>query len=259
MILRIILGVACLSLLNASQAEAQLFRRFRAQPQPQPRYQPQPQRYAPRTVAPQNGYQGRLTASQRSRPVYVRRADGSVVAYYPNIAQQPTQVQRQLVQRPQAPTQVQPNGRPRPNIAAVQGRLVPVRPTAQVPRPSNNVYLRPTVQPPAVAPVGVSVLNQPQTQLQAQAQPQTGAQKVADSITPATKMPEAAVTLGEPASSIPVNTAATNPAPKGLSLSLDDEDIVPASANVDVEPTPAADVVLDSNGKETFSVLETID
>ena len=255
MILRILLGVACLSLLNASQAEAQLFRRFRAQPQP--RYQPQPQqRYVPQTVAPQNGYQGRLTASQQSRPVYVRRTDGSVVAYYPNNAQQPTQIQRQLVQLPQAPAQVQSNGRPRPNIAAVQGQLVPVRPTVQVP-PPNNVYLRPTVQPPAVAPIGVSVLNQPQ--LQTQTQPQTGAEKFADSITPATEIPEAAVTLGESDSSIPVNTAATNPAPKGLSLSLDDEDIVPASANLDVEPTPAADVILDSNGKETFSVLETID
>ena len=147
---------------------------------------------------------------------------------------------------------VQPNGRPRPKIAAVQGKLVPVGPTAQVRRSSNNAYLRPTTQPPAVAPVGVSVLNQPQLQAQ------TKADKIADSITPATEMPEAVVTLGEPASSIPINTAATNPVPKGLSLSLDD-DIVPASANVDVEPTPAADVILDSNGQETFSVLETID
>ena len=90
MVLRILLGVACLSLLHASQAEAQLFRRFRAQPQP--RYQPQPQQYAPQPAAPQNGFQGRLTASPRNRPVYVRRADGSVVLYSPNnTAQQQAQ------------------------------------------------------------------------------------------------------------------------------------------------------------------------
>ena len=276
-ILRILLGVACLSLLNASQAEAQLLRRLRVQPQPQPqRYAPQPQRYAPQPqrYAPQpqryvpqpvtqNGYQGRLTASQRSRPVYVRRPDGSVVPYYPNTAR---------VQRPQAqlnPVQVRAaavaNGQLRPNIATTQGQLIPVRPTVQPQPQFSNVRLRSAFQRPAttagVAPVGVSVLSQPQPQLQPQPQALSqpkAEKKVVSSIAPATAMPEATMSLGEPASSIPVNTAATNPAPTGLSLSLDN-DIAPASADVDVEPTPAADAILDSNGQETFSVLETID
>ena len=281
MVLRILLGVACLSLLHASQAEAQLFRRFRAQPQP--RYQPQPQQYAPQPAAPQNGFQGRLTASPRNRPVYVRRADGSVVLYSPNnTAQQQAQAQRARAQQAQVQrAQVRPNpvqrqvaaanSQRQPNIVTAQGQLVPVRPTLQPQRRPNSVYLQPAVPPTvAVAPVGVSVLNQPQT---TQPPIQPPAAPVASSILPATAMPEAivaspepassipidtAATNPEPASSIPVNTAATNPAPRGLSLSLDD-DIVPASADIEVKPTPAADVILDSNGQKTFSVLETID
>ena len=150
MILRILLGVACLSLFNTSQAEAQLLRRLRILPQVQSRFQPQqqPQRYVPQTVAPQNGYQGRLTASQ-PQSAYVRRPDGLVGRY---AAQQPTQVQRAQVptqlQRVQVPTQIQrfptarlspaqtqavatTNRQLRPNV--VQGQLIPVRPTTQIP------------------------------------------------------------------------------------------------------------------------------
>ena len=313
MILRILLGVACLSLFNTSQAEAQLLRRLRILPQVQSRFQPQqqPQRYVPQRVAPQNGYQGRLTASQ-PQSAYVRRPDGLVGRY---AAQQPTQVQRVQVpnqvqrvqvqrvqvptqiqrvqvptqiQRVQVPTQIQrfptarlspaqtqavatTNRQLRPNV--VQGQLIPVRPTTQIPRQFGNAYLRlPVVQPPAVAPVGISVLNQTRLeaqqlqaqQLQAQqtqAQ-QTQAQQLQtlnNSILPAIEMPEAIVSLGEPASSIPISSAPTNPAPRGLSLSLDDDDLVPASAEVEVEPATEAEAVLDSNGKKTFSVLETIE
>ena len=303
MILRILLGVACLSLFNTSQAEAQLLRRLRILPQVQSRFQPQqqPQRYVPQRVAPQNGYQGRLTASQ-PQSAYVRRPDGLVGRY---AAQQPTQVQRvqvptqlqrvqvptQLqrvqvptqIQRVQVPTQIQrfptarlspaqtqavatTNRQLRPNV--VQGQLIPVRPTTQIPRQFGNAYLR----LPAVAPVGISVLNQTRLeaqqlqaqQLQAQqtqAQ-QTQAQQLQtlnNSILPAIEMPEAIVSLGEPASSIPISSAPTNPAPRGLSLSLDDDDLVPASAEVEVEPATEAEAVLDSNGKKTFSVLETIE
>ena len=306
MILRILLGVACLSLFNTSQAEAQLLRRLRILPQVQSRFQPQPQpqRYVPQTVAPQNGYQGRLTASQ-PQSAYVRRPDGLVGRY---AAQQPTQVQRvqvptQLqrvqvptqvqrgqvpnqvqrgqvptqVQRGQVPTQVQrfptarlspaqtqavatTNRQLRPNV--VQGQLIPVRPTTQIPRQFGNAHLRlPVVQPPAVAPVGISVLNQ--TRLQAQQTQAQQLQTLNNSILPAKEMPEAIVSLGEPASSIPISSAPTNPAPRGLSLSLDDDDLVPASAEVEVEieiePATEAEAVLDSNGKKTFSVLETIE
>ena len=308
MILRILLGVACLSLFNTSQAEAQLLRRLRILPQVQSRFQPQqqPQRYVPQTVAPQNGYQGRLTASQ-PQSAYVRRPDGLVGRY---AAQQPTQVQRvqvptQLqrvqvptqVQRVQVPTQIQrvqvptqiqrfptarlspaqtqavatTNRQLRPNV--VQGQLIPVRPTTQIPRQFGNAYLR----LPAVAPVGISVLNQTrlqaqqlqaqqlqaqQTQAQQTQARQTQAQQLQtlnNSILPAIEMPEAIVSLGEPASSIPISSAPTNPAPRGLSLSLDDDDLVPASAEVEVEPATEAEAVLDSNGKKTFSVLETIE
>ena len=322
MILRILLGVACLSLFNTSQAEAQLLRRLRILPQVQSRFQPQqqPQRYVPQTVAPQNGYQGRLTASQ-PQSAYVRRPDGLVGRYaaqqptqvqrvqVPNQVQRvqvPNQVQRVQVQRVQVPTQIQrvqvptqiqrvqvptqiqrfptarlspaqtqavatTNRQLRPNV--VQGQLIPVRPTTQIPRQFGNAYLRlPVVQPPAVAPVGISVLNQTRLeaqqlqaqQLQAQqtqAQ-QTQAQQLQtlnNSILPAIEMPEAIVSLGEPASSIPISSAPTNPAPRGLSLSLDDDDLVPASAEVEVEPATEAEAVLDSNGKKTFSVLETIE
>jgi len=318
MILRILLGVACLSLFNTSQAEAQLLRRLRILPQVQSRFQPQqqPQRYVPQRVAPQNGYQGRLTASQ-PQSAYVRRPDGLVGRY---AAQQPTQVQRvqvptQLqrvqvptqVQRVQVPTQIQrvqvptqiqrfptarlspaqtqavatTNRQLRPNV--VQGQLIPVRPTTQIPRQFGNAYLR----LPAVAPVGISVLNQTrlqaqqlqaqqlqaqqtqaqqtqaqQTQAQQTQAQQTQAQQLQtlnNSILPAIEMPEAIVSLGEPASSIPISSAPTNPAPRGLSLSLDDDDLVPASAEVEVEPATEAEAVLDSNGKKTFSVLETIE
>jgi len=318
MILRILLGVACLSLFNTSQAEAQLLRRLRILPQVQSRFQPQqqPQRYVPQTVAPQNGYQGRLTASQ-PQSAYVRRPDGLVGRY---AAQQPTQVQRvqvpNQVQRVQVPTQVQrvqvptqiqrvqvptqiqrfptarlspaqtqavatTNRQLRPNV--VQGQLIPVRPTTQIPRQFGNAYLR----LPAVAPVGISVLNQTrlqaqqlqaqqlqaqqlqaqqlqaqQTQAQQTQAQQTQAQQLQtlnNSILPAIEMPEAIVSLGEPASSIPISSAPTNPAPRGLSLSLDDDDLVPASAEVEVEPATEAEAVLDSNGKKTFSVLETIE
>ena len=322
MILRILLGVACLSLFNTSQAEAQLLRRLRILPQVQSRFQPQqqPQRYVPQTVAPQNGYQGRLTASQ-PQSAYVRRPDGLVGRYaaqqptqvqrvqVPNQVQRvqvPNQVQRVQVQRVQVPTQIQrvqvptqiqrvqvptqiqrfptarlspaqtqavatTNRQLRPNV--VQGQLIPVRPTTQIPRQFGNAYLR----LPAVAPVGISVLNQTRLeaqqlqaqqlqaqQLQAQqtqAQ-QTQAQQLQtlnNSILPAIEMPEAIVSLGEPASSIPISSAPTNPAPRGLSLSLDDDDLVPASAEVEVEPATEAEAVLDSNGKKTFSVLETIE
>ena len=318
MILRILLGVACLSLFNTSQAEAQLLRRLRILPQVQSRFQPQqqPQRYVPQRVAPQNGYQGRLTASQ-PQSAYVRRPDGLVGRY---AAQQPTQVQRvqvpTQVQRVQVPTQVQrvqvptqiqrvqvptqiqrfptarlspaqtqavatTNRQLRPNV--VQGQLIPVRPTTQIPRQFGNAHLRlPVVQPPAVAPVGISVLNQTrleaqqlqaqqlqaqqtqaqQTQAQQTQAQQTQAQQLQtlnNSILPAIEMPEAIVSLGEPASSIPISSAPTNPAPRGLSLSLDDDDLVPASAEVEVEPATEAEAVLDSNGKKTFSVLETIE
>ena len=318
MILRILLGVACLSLFNTSQAEAQLLRRLRILPQVQSRFQPQqqPQRYVPQRVAPQNGYQGRLTASQ-PQSAYVRRPDGLVGRY---AAQQPTQVQRvqvpNQVQRVQVPTQVQrvqvptqiqrvqvptqiqrfptarlspaqtqavatTNRQLRPNV--VQGQLIPVRPTTQIPRQFGNAYLR----LPAVAPVGISVLNQTrlqaqqlqaqqlqaqqlqaqQTQAQQLQAQQTQAQQTQaqqlqtlnNSILPAIEMPEAIVSLGEPASSIPISSAPTNPAPRGLSLSLDDDDLVPASAEVEVEPATEAEAVLDSNGKKTFSVLETIE
>jgi len=313
MILRILLGVACLSLFNTSQAEAQLLRRLRILPQVQSRFQPQqqPQRYVPQRVAPQNGYQGRLTASQ-PQSAYVRRPDGLVGRY---AAQQPTQVQRvqvpTQVQRVQVPTQVQrvqvptqiqrvqvptqiqrfptarlspaqtqavatTNRQLRPNV--VQGQLIPVRPTTQIPRQFGNAYLR----LPAVAPVGISVLNQTrlqaqqlqaqqlqaqqtqaqQTQAQQTQAQQTQAQQLQtlnNSILPAIEMPEAIVSLGEPASSIPISSAPTNPAPRGLSLSLDDDDLVPASAEVEVEPATEAEAVLDSNGKKTFSVLETIE
>ena len=290
MILRILLGVACLSLFNTSQAEAQLLRRLRILPQVQSRFQPQqqPQRYVPQRVAPQNGYQGRLTASQ-PQSAYVRRPDGLVGRY---AAQQPTQVQRAQVptqlQRVQVPTQIQrfptarlspaqtqavatTNRQLRPNV--VQGQLIPVRPTTQIPRQFGNAYLR----LPAVAPVGISVLNQTrleaqqlqaqqlqaqQTQAQQTQARQTQAQQLQtlnNSILPAIEMPEAIVSLGEPASSIPISSAPTNPAPRGLSLSLDDDDLVPASAEVEVEPATEAEAVLDSNGKKTFSVLETIE
>ena len=308
MILRILLGVACLSLFNTSQAEAQLLRRLRILPQVQSRFQPQqqPQRYVPQRVAPQNGYQGRLTASQ-PQSAYVRRPDGLVGRY---AAQQPTQVQRvqvptqlqrvqvpKQVQRVQVPTQIQrvqvptqiqrfptarlspaqtqavatTNRQLRPNV--VQGQLIPVRPTTQIPRQFGNAYLR----LPAVAPVGISVLNQTrlqaqqlqaqqlqaqQTQAQQTQARQTQAQQLQtlnNSILPAIEMPEAIVSLGEPASSIPISSAPTNPAPRGLSLSLDDDDLVPASAEVEVEPATEAEAVLDSNGKKTFSVLETIE
>lgn len=305
MILRILLGVACLSLFNTSQAEAQLLRRLRILPQVQSRFQPQqqpqqqpqpqPQRYVPQTVAPQNGYQGRLTASQ-PQSAYVRRPDGLVGRY---AAQQPTQVQRvqvpnqvpNQVQRGQVPTQVQrgqvpnqvqrfptarlspaqtqavatTNRQLRPNV--VQGQLIPVRPTTQIPRQFGNAHLRlPVVQPPAVAPVGISVLNQTRLQAQQTQAQQNQAQQLQtlnNSILPAKEMPEAIVSLGEPASSIPISSAPTNPAPRGLSLSLDDDDLVPASAEVEVEieiePATEAEAVLDSNGKKTFSVLETIE
>ena len=307
MILRILLGVACLSLFNTSQAEAQLLRRLRILPQVQSRFQPQqqPQRYVPQRVAPQNGYQGRLTASQ-PQSAYVRRPDGLVGRY---AAQQPTQVQRvqvptqvqrvqvpTQVQRVQVPTQVQrvqvptqiqrvqvptqiqrfptarlspaqtqavatTNRQLRPNV--VQGQLIPVRPTTQIPRQFGNAYLR----LPAVAPVGISVLNQTRLQAQQLQAQQTQAQQTQaqqlqtlnNSILPAIEMPEAIVSLGEPASSIPISSAPTNPAPRGLSLSLDDDDLVPASAEVEVEPATEAEAVLDSNGKKTFSVLETIE
>ena len=309
MILRILLGVACLSLFNTSQAEAQLLRRLRILPQVQSRFQPQqqPQRYVPQTVAPQNGYQGRLTASQ-PQSAYVRRPDGLVGRYaaqQPTQVQRvqvPTQVQRVQVQRVQVPTQVQrvqvptqiqrfptarlspaqtqavatTNRQLRPNV--VQGQLIPVRPTTQIPRQFGNAYLR----LPAVAPVGISVLNQTrlqaqqlqaqqlqaqqtqaqQTQAQQTQAQQTQAQQLQtlnNSILPAIEMPEAIVSLGEPASSIPISSAPTNPAPRGLSLSLDDDDLVPASAEVEVEPATEAEAVLDSNGKKTFSVLETIE
>ena len=280
MILRILLGVACLSLFNTSQAEAQLLRRLRILPQVQSRFQPQqqPQRYVPQRVAPQNGYQGRLTASQ-PQSAYVRRPDGLVGRY---AAQQPTQVQRvqvpTQVQRVQVPTQIQrfptarlspaqtqavatTNRQLRPNV--VQGQLIPVRPTTQIPRQFGNAYLRlPVVQPPAVAPVGISVLNQTRLEAQQLQAQQTQAQQLQtlnNSILPAIEMPEAIVSLGEPASSIPISSAPTNPAPRGLSLSLDDDDLVPASAEVEVEPATEAEAVLDSNGKKTFSVLETIE
>ena len=273
MILRILLGVTCLLLLNVSQAEAQLLRRWRGQPQPQFQPQPQyrqpqpqyrqpqpqyrqPQRNAPQAVAPQNGFQGQLTASQRSRPVYVRRSDGSVVRYYRNAAQQPTRTQTVQIR----PTQVQPvrpvlnpaqaqavagvNGRPQ-GVVTVQGQLTPSQSLTQAQPPiANTTIVHPTNAATAVAPAGISVLNRPQ------------AETAVGSISAATTMPEAEITSSQSASSIPVSNTPTNPVPKGLSLSLDNN-VAPASADVDIEPTPAADV--DSNGKQTFSVLETID
>ena len=94
--------------------------------------------------------------------------------------------------------------------------------------------------------MGISVLNQPQ------------AETAVGSISAAIRMPEATIVSTQSASSIPVSNTVTNPVPKGLSLSLD-KDVAPASANVAVEPTPGADANVDSNGKKTFSVLETID
>lgn len=282
MILRILLGVACLSLLNASQAEAQLFRRLRGQPQPQPQYQPQaqpryqaqtqpryqpraqqaqPQRYVtPQTGNTQNGYQGQLTASsQRNRPVYLRRADGSVVRYYPNNTQRAVtrgrsgQAQLKPGQNPAVAAtgnQRQPSGKAQPNLVTTQGQLTAVRPPAQPQQQLSSVYRVPdtalTAKPVEAAPVGISVLNQPNSET------------VVGSIAPAAAMPEATMSQPDPASSIPISTAATNPAPTGLSLSLAD-DIVPASAEVAVEPSPAAGEISDTNGEKTFSVLETID
>ena len=272
MMLRILLGVACLSLLNTSQAEAQLFRRLRVQPQPQPqpqyvirppsqpRYQAQPQRYAPQATnsQAQNGYQGQLTATPRTtRPIYLRRADGSIVRYYPNNTQQPKTQARPQVRptltlnqtRAVAASQAIPRlPAPTRPIAANQGQFV-VRPTLQQPpRLISSVY-RPTVAQPAVVPtvpVGVSALKQPKTE------------NVIAAISPASAMPEAKMSVPAVASSIPVNTAATNPAPSGLSLSAPNE-VVPASAEMEIQPSPAASDVLGAIEEKSFSVLESIE
>ena len=215
MISKILMFVACASLLSTSQAEAQLFRRFRVPPQPQ--------RYVP--VYPQNGYQGRLTAVQSRQPVYIRRADGYVVRYFPNNrVQQPVQPQnfpqqRRIVSRPSLPRQVASS-----NTRPVQGQLIAVQPT-----------------PTTVVPVGVSALKG------------TNQGKAATSILPATSMPEASLarTAEKPASSIPVSNSITNPVPQGLSLSLADDAVVPASADVPVNSMPEK--------SQAFSVLEFIE
>lgn len=215
MISKILMFVACASLLSTSQAEAQIFRRFRVPPQPQ--------RYVP--SYPQNGYQGRLTAVQSRQPVNIRRADGSVVRYFPNNrVQQPVQTQnfpqqRRIVSRPSLPRQVASS-----NTRPVQGQLIAVQPT-----------------PTTVVPVGVSALKG------------TNQGKAATSILPATSMPEASLarTAEKPASSIPVSNSITNPVPQGLSLSLADDVVVPASADVPVNSMPEK--------SEAFSVLEFIE
>ena len=215
MISKILMFVACASLLSTSQAEAQIFRRFRVPPQPQ--------RYVP--SSPQNGYQGRLTAVQSRQPVNIRRADGSVVRYFPNNrVQQPVQTQnfpqqRRIVSRPSLPRQVASS-----NTRPVQGQLIAVQPT-----------------PTTVVPVGVSALKG------------TNQGKAATSILPATSMPEASLarTAEKPASSIPVSNSITNPVPQGLSLSLADDVVVPASADVPVNSMPEK--------SEAFSVLEFIE
>ena len=193
---RILLFVACLSLLTASKAEAQLFRRllapqppyqvrpqfrtqpqFRVQPQyraqPQVRTQPQQYRQQP-TGYYQNGYQGRLTASKPSRPLYVRRSDGSVVAYYRN---QPTQTAQAQLQRNaqldeanrarQAQIQAPPAGS---NLVTTQGELTPVQRTTSV-QPQLGSSYRPPLQAattPVGTPVGIpngaSVLSEPPSQ-----------------------------------------------------------------------------------------------
>ena len=249
MFLRILLGVACLSLLTASEAEAQLFRRRFA-----PR-QAQQQQYAPRAAYSQNGYQGRLTATPRTRQMYIRRSDGSVVPYYPantpqatanrnrqtlaQIANRQQQVDAaRLAQQQQAAAQLQSR------LATTEGQLeAVVPPTPQLQRRLSSVYQSPPVEPAApqasVAPVGVSVVNA------------SGNQTSLDSISPAVSMPQASTI--DPASSIPVSTAATNPAP-GLTLSAPGE-VVSASATVPVE-TPSSDL---ETGQETFSVLEKME
>ena len=228
MISRILLVVVGLSLLTASQAEAQLFRRFRAQPQPQyrPQYQPRPSYRRPA------GYQGRLTASQPSRPTFIRRADGSVVRYFPNHnVRQSTQVQ-QLPQPKRTPAVVkldQSSNNRKSNIATAQGQLTPVR--------ANSTF---------TTPVGIANLNKPK-------QP-----TVVSSISPAIPMPQASVevevveTTPNSVVPIPVSSVATNPIPKGLSLSLSD-DVVSASADVPAETVPG------SMEKKTVSVLKLVE
>ena len=215
MISKILMFVACASLLSTSQAEAQIFRRFRVPPQPQ--------RYVP--SYPQNGYQGPLTAAPSRQPVYIRRADGSVVRYFPNNhVQQPVQTQnfpqqRRIVSSPSVPRQVASS-----NTRPVQGQLIAVQPT-----------------PTTVVPIGVSALKG------------TNQGQAATSIFPATSMPEAslAITAEKPASSIPVSNSITNPVPRGLSLSLADDAVVPASADVPVNSMPEK--------SQDFSVLEFIE
>ena len=76
------------------------------------------------------------------------------------------------------------------------------------------------------------------------------------SIAPAKPMPQASVSSPvDPVSSIPVSSVATNPAPTGLSLSLSDDDVVPASAEIPVE-SPS---MQEPTGTKTFSVLESIE
>lgn len=268
MFLRILLGVACLSLMTASESEAQLFRRRLAPRITQP--QVQPRQYTPPTGYSQNGYQGRpsatprptaaqrQTTAQRSQPIYVRRPDGSVVLYYP--------ANNTQVAANQAQKQVQVPRPPQTKISSTVGQLQAVNPQARVQRNVSSTYLSPTVKltspktnfvaprqavaapqqtvavpQRAVAPVGISVINQ---------QPVT--ETTVGSISPATPMPQASTI--DPASSIPVTTAATNPAPSGLSLSQANN-VVPASADVEVQ-TPSADP---ESGQKTFSVLETIE
>ena len=217
MISKILMFVACASLLSTSQAEAQLFRRFRVPPQPQ--------RYVP--VYPQNGYQGRLTAVQSRQPVYIGRADGSVVRYFPNNrVQQPVQTQnfpqqQRIVSSPSLPRQVASS-----NTRPIQGQLIAVQPTPA---------------PTTVVPIVVSALKG------------TNQGQAATSIFPATSMPEAslAITAEKPASAIPVNDNITNPVPQGLSLSLADDAVVPASADVPVNSMPEK--------SQDFSVLEFIE
>ena len=244
MYLRIFLSVACLSLMTASEADAQLFRRFRARTA-------QPQQYAPPAGYSQNGYQGRPTATPRPRQtrptMYVRRSDGSVVPYYPNNVQAAaTQPQRTLNNRQSVAERAKQAraANAESNFATTEGQLTAVRPPATYQRRVGNTYQQPTPQLASqpqtdVAPVGVSVLTEP----------------TLGSISPATPMPQASVSpTVDVASSIPVSSAATNPAPRGLSLSLE-EDVVPASANTPVGSTS----VLEPAGQESFSVLETIE
>ena len=269
MFLRILLGVACLSLMTASSAEAQLFRRLFppriVQPRPQfqqPRPQlqqpqlqqqrpqlQQPQQQRPQQQRPQlqrpqqqrpqvysqNGYQGRPSASPRYRQMYVRRPDGSVVRYYPNnngrIVQNPGG-NAQVVRTPQQQdaARLATQANSNSRLTTTEGQLQAVRPPATVQRRVLNVYQQPV--PSVAASAGRSV-----DPVGVSVMNQRTTDATVDSISPATPMPQASVaSTVNSASSIPTTTSSvpTNPAPYALSLSLSD-DAAPASAELPVE------------------------